>query len=103
MLFYRQHTNNVVGSRNRSKSLWQKVRDIISNTNTGLSYSLAVALFNGYTDMLGKEKYRILKLVVDYKDSIWTKLRLVCSFKVFMSCHKKTNIRFVVSVLSGKF
>lgn len=103
LLFYRQHTNNVVGSRNRSKSLWQKVRDIISSTNTGLSYSLAVALFNGYTNSLDKEKYQILKLVVNYKDSIWAKLRLICAFRSFMSCHKKTNMRFFVSVLSGKF
>lgn len=103
LLFYRQHTNNVVGSRNRSKSLWRKVKDIISSANTGLSYSLALALFDGYKSLLSGEKYQILKLVVDYKDSIWTKLRLVCAFRTFMSCHKKTNLRFVVSVLSGKF
>lgn len=103
LLFYRQHPNNVVGSRNRSKSLWRKARDMMSNTNTGLSYSLAVALLDGYTDLLDKEKYRILKLVVNYKDSIWAKLRLICAFRSFMSCHKKTNIRFFVSVLSGKF
>ena len=56
LLFYRQHTNNVVGSRNRSKSLWRKVKDIISSANTGLSYSLAVALFDGYKSLLSKEK-----------------------------------------------
>lgn len=103
LLFYRQHSNNVVGNKNRSKPGWNKIRDILSGTNAGLSYSLAVALLNGYTDLLSKEKLHILKLIVDYKKSVLNKLRLVCAFRSFMSCHTKTNIRFVVSVLSGKF
>lgn len=103
LLYYRQHTNNVVGSRNRSKSLLQKIKEIESNTNTGLSYQLATTLFNSYKGQLDKERYKILKLVVNYKTTIWNRVRLLCAFRNFRSCHWRTNIRFFISVISGKF
>lgn len=73
LLYYRQHTNNVVGSRNRKKPLLRKVGEIMKSTGVGLSYSLAVSLYDGYKDLLDEERRRILRLVTGYKDSIWGK------------------------------
>lgn len=100
LLLYRLHQSNVVGGK--KKSLYKKCVSFFSDS-LGMSYQLAVALYNGYKDELTEKNKRLLRLVVEYKKSMIGKIRLLAAYRLFYTYNRKTNIRFMLSVLLGKF
>ena len=101
LLLYRQHAANVIGLR--KASLYGKVKGLLRPALPNLSYQLAKALFVGYKSELSEENAYILRLVVEYKESFWNKIKLLMAYRFFSTYNRKTNIRFIVSVLLGTF
>lgn len=98
-ILYRQHDNNVVGSK---RNLISKIRNngLLNNSNERLKW--AEEIYENFYDILLKDNQRFLKELINYKKSFRSQLsslgRLKFEYKSFL---EKVNIYLLL--ITGKF
>jgi rhamnosyltransferase len=97
-IYYRQHNDNVIGG---SRSLFNKIinNSLFNNKNTRNKW--ATNLLFGYGNFIDNEKLILLKLIKNYKDSFWHKIKLIKKLNI-----KKISLinRFIIyiNIIFGK-
>lgn len=72
-ILYRQHGGNVIGNK---RTLFVKIRNSSLIIKNDKRYNYCFQLFLKYKENLGKREKRVLKRVIDYKDSFKDTVRL---------------------------
>lgn len=99
LVHYRLHGNNVMGTGR--VPLLKRINRILNPVNKDLSYYLAKVLYGTYGEVMSYDNAHLIRLVVEYKDSLYKRLRLMFAFKRFRTCSSKVNLNFFISVLMG--
>lgn len=101
LVLYRQHSYNVLGARHISRL--RKFYNWLYKKNNNLCMHLAESIYKNYGDQMNKDNRNLAKLCMEYKKSIFCRLKLLISFQKFKTINKDVNCGFVLSVLFGKF
>lgn len=77
---YRQHGSNLSGDRKTNlRYILKKIKDFRSEGKDQMFWFMAIQLLNHYNDCLSIEDKEYLRLIVDYKNSLMSKVRLIIS------------------------
>lgn len=107
-IFYRQHRNNVAGVQ---CLLTWKLRikhqfNILFAKNDNSHIETIKAFFNEFKNELSCSDAKKFKLIINYKNSIFKKLKILCSFDFYPDCsifkYPLKHISFVLKILLGK-
>lgn len=101
LVMYRQHDKNVLGGKTLSKR--QKFMNWLFHKNNNLNLGLAQQIYGSYREELEREDMKLLSMVVNYKRSFFSKLRLLAAYKKFSTFVPDVNKGFLLSVFCGKF
>lgn len=94
---YRQHEKNVIGLKNSFTFVWKnRIKRILNNEC--IRYRLANELLKGYETKMSEENNETAKLIVNYKNSISSWLKLLCNRKI-KSASPSINITYRISTL----
>ncbi len=101
LIEYRQHEKNVLGGKRLSKR--KKIINWLFHKNNNLNIGLARQIYYNYTEALPHDNKKLLSLVINYKRSIFHKMRLLMAYRQFRTCIPDVNKGFLLSVFFGKF
>jgi rhamnosyltransferase len=99
---YRQHGNNVVGTYLEKKTLKLYVARIKRLFNRKLQprYNNAINFCNAFSDVLSEADLIKVKKIVDYKDSLKNRLKLLFDREIYASS-KSRDLRYRVLIIFG--
>ena len=101
-ILYRQHSNNVAGGTEKKIKKWKKRFGRLFGDGESVRSMTAAEVLNEIGHKIGSEKKELLLLVVNYKHSFRTRVKLAFD-KRFKTDSCKTNKNFRLSVLLGVF
>ena len=101
-IHYRQHGRNVVGAQLSFKAkLHSRCVRLISGNEISIATNAKSLLKIAEEKALPDDKHKILRLVADYKKSIFTKLRYICGTNIFNQPKKRAFFEMFL-ILLGK-
>lgn len=100
-ILYRQHNNNVVGMTNSVIQKNKAHMNSIKNKPCQRSKVIG-SLYDCYKSSMNEEDKKLCELVINYKKSICSKIRLAFCFKI-RTRYFMRNIRFIFAVLLEAF
>lgn len=107
-IFYRQHSNNVVGVHCLLN--WnQRVKEhlnVLFSQNDDSHLKTLIAFYNEFKNEFSDSDTKKIKLILNYKKSIFNKIRILSSLDFYPDCpifkNPLKHISFVLKVLFGK-
>lgn len=99
---YRQHGNNVVGTYLQKKSLNLYIKRVKRLFDRKLQprYNNAMSFLEKFEDLLTSEDLKKIKMIINYKDNLINRLRLLCNKEISASSSSR-DIRYRLLVLLG--
>lgn len=78
---YRQHENNVIGNSSNIKDKIKKRKNNIKKTIL-LRSSMSKYILENYSDKILEENIKYVKLIANYRNSFFNKMKLLFNFKI---------------------
>ena len=100
-IYYRQHGNNVVGGQSSLIKRWRQRINTIRKSPCSRSNGIK-ELYNGYGEYMSLEKKQCCKLIIEYRNSINNRMKLLFNNQIF-SPNRRIDFIYRMSVLFGKF
>jgi rhamnosyltransferase len=97
---YRQHSNNVIGSKGLSVRAKRLIKSALSNKNE--RYYQAISVYECFYSNMNKKNKKDIKLVKDYKVNFISRFKLLFSSN-FRSNSKIKNCLFKVAIILGVY
>lgn len=100
-ILYRQHGNNVIGISNSKSKLLLSHFSSLKKKECARSKIMASILEN-YSEYISEDKLQIVYLIVNYKNSLSNKLKIIFSTKI-KSKYFKRNVLFKLAILLNAY
>ena len=99
---YRQHSNNVIGYKDKTMRKLKKQYEIAFKNNISMRENIAIELKKGYEENLTENAKMVVDNLINYKSSKKAKKWLLHN-KKFRTNSFKINLKMLIAILLNKF